>query len=55
MTAAMPATSTTADEITVRLKPCGCGVLVGEVCDCAELAAQLAAAPDVTIRTGGES
>jgi hypothetical protein len=29
---------------TVELKPCGCGVLVGEECDCAEFAAGLALA-----------
>lgn len=31
--------------ITVALKPCGCGVLAGEACDCAEFLAGLDAAP----------
>lgn len=37
--------ATTPDEsgTTVRLAACGCGVLAGEVCDCAQFAAGAAA------------
>jgi hypothetical protein len=36
---------------TVRLKPCGCGVLLGEWCDCAEFAARFETAGEIHMRT----
>lgn len=32
---------------TVPLKPCGCGVLAGEDCDCRPFAAEYETAPEV--------
>lgn len=39
----MPMPGPDAAPITVPVKPC-CGLLAGDVCDCAELAAQILAA-----------
>lgn len=32
------------EPVPAGFKPCGCGVLIGEVCDCADWAAQVNAA-----------